>query len=62
MFYYVVCGVRVDNSVEETVRTFDCTMDLTDQEARCAAMEYQLIVRRDSKYSSSRVIRRSMIL
>jgi hypothetical protein len=59
MYYYVVRGVRVDNGVEETVRTFDCNMDLTDQEARIAAMEYELIVRRDTKYKTCRVERKS---
>ena len=59
MYYYVVSGVRVDNGVEESIRTFDSTMDLTDVEARAAAMEYELIVRRDPKYSTCRVERKS---
>ena len=59
MYYYVVSGVRADNGIEETVRTFDCNMELTDQEARIAAMEYELIVRRDPKYSTCRVERKS---
>jgi hypothetical protein len=62
MYYYVVSGVRTDNGIEESVRTFDSTMDLTDQEARESAMEYELIVRRDPKYSDSRVQRKILIL
>jgi hypothetical protein len=62
MYYYAVCGIRVDNGAEETVKTFDCGMDLTDQEARIAALEYELFVNRDSKYSSSSVSRRIVVL
>lgn len=62
MYYYVVSGVRADNGVEETVRTFDSGMDLTDSEARIAAMEHELIVRRDPRYSSCKVLRRTMTL
>jgi hypothetical protein len=62
MYYYVVSGVRVDNGVEESIRTFDSTMDLTDVEARAAAMEYELIVLRNEKYSSCRVQRKMLIL
>lgn len=62
MYYYVVCGKRIDNGVEESVRTFDRTMDLTDGEARIAAMEYELIVRKNPKYCSSRVLRRLLTL
>lgn len=58
MYYYGVYGTRKDNGVEETIRTFDCSMNLTDSEAREAALEYELIVRRDPKYSASRVCRR----
>jgi hypothetical protein len=60
MYYYVVCGVRVDSGIEETVRTFDSNMNLTDQEAREAAMEFELIVRRDPKYTACRVLRKSI--
>ncbi len=62
MYYYVVSGVRTDNGIEESVRTFDSTMDLTDQEAREAALEYELLVMRDSKYTSCKVSRRTMVL
>ena len=60
MYYYVVCGTRADSGIEETVRTFDSNMNLTDQEAREAAMEYELIVRCDPKYDACRVIRKSI--
>jgi hypothetical protein len=59
MYYYVVCGTRADTGIEETVRTFDVNMGLTDQEARIAAMEHELIVRRDPKYTKCRVFRKS---
>ena len=62
MYYYAVTGTRADNGATETVRTFDSNMDLTDSEAREAAMEYELIVRRDPRYSSSQVSRRTLIL
>lgn len=62
MYYYGVYGIRADNGVEETVRTFDCSMSLTDTEAREAAMEYELIVRKNPKYSTSRVCRRFLII
>jgi hypothetical protein len=60
MYYYVVGGIRADNGTEETVRTFDSSMGLTDQEAREAALEYELLVRRNPKYTFCRVFRRSM--
>jgi len=62
MYYYGVYAIRADNGVEETVRTFDCSMSLTDAEAREAAMEYELIVRKNPKYSASRVCRRFLII
>jgi hypothetical protein len=62
VYYYAVSGIRADSGAEETVRTFDCNMDLTDPEAREAAMEYELIVRRDPRYSSCKVSRRPLVL
>ncbi len=61
MFYYAVYGTLADSGVEEVVRTFDTGMNITDQEAREAAMDCELIARKDEKYSSCRVRRRSMI-
>jgi hypothetical protein len=60
MFYYAVYGTLADSGVEVVVRTFDNGMNITDQEAREAAMDCELIVRRDEKYTSCRVSRRSM--
>ena len=62
MYYYGVCGIRTDSGVEETVRTFDCSMCLTDAEARIAALEYELFLRKDKRYSVTRVIRRPMAI
>jgi len=62
MFYYVVLGTRIDNGIEETVKTFDSDMHLTDGETREAAMEYELLTRRDVKYSDCRVVRKTMVL
>ena len=62
MYYYGVCGIRKDNGTEETIRTFDCTMDLTDSEAREAAMEFELLIRKDEGYSHSRVCRRILVM
>jgi hypothetical protein len=61
MFYYIVYGTLADSGIEEVARTFDSDMDITDQEAREAAMDYELIARRDVKYTSCRVSRRSMV-
>ena len=61
MYYYVVSGVRVDSGVEECIRTFDSGMELTDDEAREAARDYELIARRDPKNSSCKVQRRMYV-
>jgi hypothetical protein len=62
MFYYVVLGTRIDDGIEEIVKIFDSDMNLTDAEAREAAMEYELIVRCDEKYSDCRVDRKTVVL
>lgn len=61
MYYYVVVGIRTDSGVEENIRTFDTTMNLTDSEAREAAMEYELIAMRNKKYSSCSVKRKMLM-
>ena len=62
MYYYAVMGIRKDNGVEEVIRSFDSSMNLTDDEARESAMEYQLVARLDPKYRSTRVVRKMHIL
>ena len=62
MYYYVVYGTRADNGNEEILRTFDRDMDLTDQEARESAMNYELVARHDEKYESCRVHRSMVVL
>ena len=61
MYYYVVSGVRVDSGIEESIRTFDSGENLTDDEAREAARDYELIARRDPRYTSCKVQRRMYV-
>ena len=61
-YYYSVSAIRKDNRIEETVRTFDSSMGLTDAEARIAALEYELLLRKDKRYSATRVTRRPMAI
>jgi len=62
MYYYTVYGTRAADGVEEILRTFDRDMELTDQEARESAMNYELVARRNEKYKSCRVQRSTMVL